>query len=110
GGWGSGGGPGGGGWSGIAVSAGGSSAAEAPRRLDRLELAEIELADCLKGLGGGAFLEVVGQGVEPRLILGLQREQVADGVAPAPGSAALIGGSASRAASSLTGFALIPRR
>jgi hypothetical protein len=65
--------------------------AETPGRFDHLEFAEVEVDDDLQRLGGGPFLKAVGQGLEPRPILGLEGEQDSDGIAPAPGTASVVG-------------------
>ena len=65
--------------------------AETPGRFDRLEFVEVEVDDELQRLGGGPFLKAVGQGLEPRPILGLEGEQDSDGIAPAPGTASVVG-------------------
>jgi hypothetical protein len=65
--------------------------AETPGRFDRLEFVEVEVDDDLQRLGGGSFLKAVGQGLEPRPILGLEGEQDSDGIAPAPGTASVVG-------------------
>ena len=67
--------------------------AEAPGRLDRFEFVEVELVDGLQGLGGGAVVKAVGQGLEPGPVFGLQSDEFGDGIAPALGPAAAVGGS-----------------
>ncbi|MGH8254877.1 MAG: hypothetical protein ACRET0_01525 [Steroidobacteraceae bacterium] len=42
--------------------------------MDDLGFVEVEFVDGLQGLGGGGFLEAVGQGVEPCPVLGLESE------------------------------------
>ena len=69
---------------------------EAARWLDRRELVEVKVVDGLQGLGGGALLKVVGQGLEPRPILGLESKQDSDRILPAPSPAAAVGGAARR--------------
>jgi hypothetical protein len=66
-------------------------AAEASGRLDCCEFVEVEVVDGLQRLGGGAFLKVVGQGLEPRPIFGLEGEQDADSLVPALGTASAVG-------------------
>src|SRR5574337_1449816 len=69
-----------------------SISAEAARWNDRLELGEVEIADRLQRLGGGAVLEVLWHGFQPGGVLTLQHGQFGDGVAPTPGAAAVIEG------------------
>ena len=52
----------------------GSISAEAARRNDCLEFSEVEVADRVQRLGGGAVLEVVWQGFQPGGVLTLQRD------------------------------------
>jgi len=66
--------------------------AKAFRRLDRLEICEVEVADRVQGLGGGRVLERLWQCSEPGLVFGLQHDQLGHCVVPAPGAAAMIGG------------------
>src|SRR3954452_11891958 len=72
----------------------GSIASKATRRLDVGEGVKIEFDDGLESLGGGAVAKVVGQGVAPGGVFGLQCEQFGDGVVPSLWSGASIGGSA----------------
>ena len=57
--------------------------AEASWRLDGLEFGEVEVADRLQGLGGGAVLEVGWQCLEPGGAVRLRRRQFGDGITPA---------------------------
>lgn len=68
-----------------------SVAPEPARRLDALQFGKIKRADRLQFLYQRGFLEVVGQVVEPRLILILKVEQSAHRILPAlrSGSAVL---------------------
>ena len=77
--------------------------AEAPGRLDRFEFVEVELVDGLQGLGGGAVVKAVGQGLEPGPVFGLQSDEFGDGIAPALGPAAAVGGSPLRKISTVCG-------
>jgi len=54
---------------------------------------EVEIVDGPQRLGGGAFLKAVGQGLEPRPVLGVEGEQDSDGIMPSPGSASVVNGS-----------------
>ena len=51
---------------------------EASWWLDRLDFGEVEFADGLQGLGGGAFVQVGRQCVQPGDALGLHRCQLGD--------------------------------
>ena len=64
----------------------GSISAEAAGWNDGLEFREVEVADRVQGLGGGAVLEVLWQSFQPGRILTLQRRQLGDSVAPALGT------------------------
>ena len=55
------------------------------------ECLEVEIDDGLQGFGGGCVAEAVGQGVDPGGVVGLQRQQFGDGVAPALRPGASIG-------------------
>ena len=70
----------------------GSITAITTGRDDRCKVFEIEFDDGLKRLGGWAVAQAFGQGVRPGGVFGLQGEQVCNGVAPALGAAAPIGG------------------
>jgi hypothetical protein len=60
-----------------------SIAPVAARWHDRHEFFEVEIDNGLKRLGGGTIAQAVGQRVVPGGILGLQRDQLGDGVVPA---------------------------
>lgn len=64
----------------------GSVAPIAAWRNDFGECLEVEFGDGLEDLGGRAVSEAVGQGIVPSGVLGLQGEQLSDGVVPALGS------------------------
>jgi hypothetical protein len=66
-------------------------ASEAAWRLDRSDVVEIEIKDGLQGLAGGAITGGFGQRLEPSGVLGLQRQELGDGVMPALWPAAAIG-------------------
>ena len=70
----------------------GSISAEAARRNDRLEFAEVQFADRAQRLGGRTILKAVGQTIEPGCILGLRVDETGDVVVPSSGSAAMVGG------------------
>jgi hypothetical protein len=59
---------------------------------DRSEVVEIEVDDGLKRLGSSAVAQIVGQGVGPSGVFGLQGLQFRDGIAPALSAAAPICG------------------
>ena len=70
---------------GLSVSSGfllSSIASVASRWHDCGERVEVEIDDGLKGLGGDTIAQAVGQRVMPGGILGLQRDQLGDGVVP----------------------------
>lgn len=67
-----------------------SVSAKAAWWLDNLQVAEIEVADCLECLGCCAVLLVLRQSFEPSHILSLQCCKLNDGVMPASGTAAMI--------------------
>src|ERR1035437_5843318 len=69
----------------------GSVAAEASWGLDRLQLGEVEVADFPQCICRCSVLEIVGQSLKPRGIVGLQRQQLGDGITPASCVAAVIG-------------------
>jgi hypothetical protein len=60
-------------------------------RHDRCEVGEIEIDDRLEGDVGRGVAEAVGQDIMPGGVVGLQREQLGDGVAPALRAAAPVG-------------------
>src|SRR5215212_7024049 len=64
--------------------------AKAARRFDCLQLAEVEIADCLQRLRGGALLQVGWQGLQPGSVFGLQGGERDNRVAPAMAAAAVI--------------------
>ena len=68
-------------------SGGPSVAAKAARRVDRLQVGEIEIADGLKCVGQRAVLQVCRQRVAPSDILCLQLGQRGDAVVPSPRAA-----------------------
>ena len=65
-------------------------AAIAARQFDASQVGEVELDNGFERLGGRAALQTVGKRCQPIGIRGLQRQQLADGVAPALRSAAAI--------------------
>ena len=67
-----------------------SVSAEAARRLDCLEVGEIEIADCLQRICGSGVLQTGRQRFQPGGILSLQCGQLGDGVIPVLDSAAVI--------------------
>ena len=70
-----------------------SISAGAAGRTDGLKFREVEVADRVQRLGGGAVLQVLRQSVQPGGILTLQRGQLGDSVAPTLGATAAIKGS-----------------
>ena len=74
--------PDGDGWNGRS-----SVAAEAARRVDRLQLGEIEIADRLHRVGQRAVLQGGRQRVAPSHVLRLQLGRLGDGVVPSPRAA-----------------------
>src|SRR5271166_4732816 len=56
-----------------------------------LEFTELDIADRLQRIGQRTILQVGRQRVQPFGILSLQRSQLADGVRPTPGAAAMVG-------------------
>ncbi len=68
-----------------------SIASKPTRRLDVGEDIKIEIDNGLESLGSGAVAKIVGQGVEPGGVFGLQGEQFGDGVVPSLWSSASIG-------------------
>jgi hypothetical protein len=68
----------------------GSVAAEPARRDDRLQFAEIQIADCAQRLRGRAVVKVVRQAFQPGHELNLCFHDAGDVVVPAPGPAAMI--------------------
>ena len=54
-----------------------------------LKVGEVEVADRLQRLGGGAVLEVLWQGFQPGGIVTLQGDQLGDSVAPTLGATAV---------------------
>src|SRR6516162_9843817 len=60
--------------------------AVAARRVDRLELLEIELGDCLEFVGQSRSFEVVRQVVEPGAVFVLQSDQRLQRCCPTPGA------------------------
>jgi hypothetical protein len=71
-----------------------SIASKATRRRDVGEDVKIEIDDRLESLGGGAAAKIIGQGVAPGGVFGLQGEQFGDGVVPSLWSGASVGRSA----------------
>ena len=69
----------------------GSITAISARWDDFGEWFEVEFSDGLQRISGGTVAEAVGQGIVPGGILGLQGEQLGDGVAPALRSGAMVG-------------------
>ena len=65
--------------------------AEASWWLDGLDFGEVEFADGLQGLGGGAFVQVGRQCFQPGDALGLHCCQFGDGITPALDAAAAVG-------------------
>jgi hypothetical protein len=65
--------------------------AKATRRDDGLEFSEVEIGDGLEGFGRGCVAEAVGQGIKPGDELGLQSEQLGDGVVPSLWPGASVG-------------------
>src|ERR1035437_3227353 len=68
-----------------------SITAKTPWRFDRLEFGEIEIDNRPQGLGRGAVLLIVGQRVQPGVILGLHVNEPDDGVIPSLDPAAPVG-------------------
>ena len=62
----------------------------ASRRIDPLKLGEVEVNDCLQGLGNGALGQIGGKAVEPCPVFLLQIDQLGDGVAPTLRAAAAV--------------------
>jgi hypothetical protein len=58
--------------------------AKASWRFDRLKIGQVDIADCLQGIGCCAVTEIAGECVEPGGILRLQVCQLGDSVAPDP--------------------------
>src|SRR5271166_4026108 len=78
-----------------------------------LEFTELDIADRLQRIGQRTILQVGRQRVQPFGILSLQRSQLADGVRPTPGAAAMVGRAThadhrrvGRARGTVTGLAL----
>jgi len=72
-----------------------SITAAPPRRLDRLEVGDIEFDNRTQGLTGSAVLLIIGQRLPPVAILGLQLDESSDGVIPPLDPAAPVGCAAS---------------
>jgi hypothetical protein len=78
-----------------------------------LQFVEVEFVDGLQRFGSGAFLKVVGQGLEPSPVFGLEGRQDSDRILPASSPASAIGRSpvmdyrhGSGAGSAMAGLAL----
>src|ERR1700756_4832749 len=68
-------------------------APEAARWHDGDQFVEVEIDDRLQSLTGSALLKVFGQSLEPLRVLALQDDEFGNGIAPALGAAAAVGGS-----------------